>query len=63
MPFEDVMIRHCFFEVCETKKQKTSKLCSVIEQATIYGTIHFAITIRELIAEEFSAVKLLTEAF
>ena len=57
------MIRYCFFEASESKKHKISELCSAISQAAIYGTTHFAIIIRELIAEEFSAVKLQTAAF
>ncbi len=32
-------------------------MCSAISQAAIYGTIHFAVAVGKLIAEEFSVVK------
>ena len=52
------MLRHCFFDAFESKKHRISELCSAISQAAIYGTIHSAIIIRELIAGEFSVVNL-----
>ncbi len=56
------MIRHCFFEVSESKKHRINNLCSAISQAAIYGIIHSAITIRKLVAEESGVVKLQTAA-
>ncbi len=57
------MIRTCFSEACESKKHKTNELCSAISQAAIYGTIHFAVAVGKLIAEEFSVVKSQSAAF